>query len=741
MATTEYTFCRNCTAQCGLEVTVEDNKLLSVTGDKLQPLTQGYFCPKALASNDIHNGEDRLFTHRKGRGSEQTDIGVDQVLDEVAERLSDIIATHGPRSVGLYFGTGANMNAMAHSAFRAFMHALGSPYIFSSMTLDQSAKWVNICRMGLFAPGPRYVHDADVAIMVGSNTVLTHAAVRGVPAANPRKWFRQGKADGLKLIVVDPRLTETARLADMHLQIRPGEDVALFAGMIRLVLDKGWENRAFCDRWTTPLAPLRAAVDGFTLDRVAARTGLPSTRIEQAAEMFARAKRPAAATGTGPNMSPRSNLAEHMVQVLNAICGGYRRAGDPVTNTGYIFGPTQVQERIVAPNRSWEREPKLRSHDTGRIFGEFPTALLPDEIVGRGGDRLRALIVVGGNPAMALVDPDKTLAALDKLDLLVTLDVRQTETTARSDYVIATSLPYEHDDITGMFDGYNPIAYANVVRGFLTRPPGIIDDWAFFWSIAKRLGLQLNLKRPQYPAAYEDVIDLTLALDMVEEPDASTILRFFGSSFGATDYDELVAAPHGIRRDDLVGTVLPAGPDDGLRLDLMPADVREELASAEAETPDPAYRYHLTTRRMLYTVNSAYRNAARTRKLFRTNPACMNPLDMEAEGFSANDRIRLTSAHGSVIARVEPDPTLRRGAVSLSHLWGSPQQDVDPAGLTGAFTGRLSSLNIDDLESINFMPIQSAIPINLTLHESSAAGQARETAAPEDKGIYREKRP
>jgi anaerobic selenocysteine-containing dehydrogenase len=300
-----------------------------------------------------------------------------------------------------------------------------------------------------------------------------------------------------------------------------------------------------------------------------------------------------------------------------------------------------------------------------------------------------------------------------------------------ADYVISTSLPYEHDDITGMFDGYNPIAYANVVRGFLKRPPGIIDDWAFFWGLAKRLGLQLHLKRPQYPAAYETVVGPTLALDMERQPEVATILRFYASSFGATDYDELLAAPRGIRRDDLINTVLPAAEqDDGLRLDITPSDVLAELAAVAAEAPNDTFKYRLTTRRMLQTVNSAYSNASRTRKRFPTNPASMNPLDMAAEGLSPNDRIRITSKHGSVIARVEADATLRQGAVSLSHLWGSPRPDIDPEGLTGAFTGHLSSLDETELETINFMPIQSAVPINLSRYEDGATVCSEEDRAP-----------
>jgi anaerobic selenocysteine-containing dehydrogenase len=710
-----HTFCRNCNAQCGLTVGVADNMIVSMAGDRADPLTRGYCCVKGLASKDLHNGEDRLISPRRGRGAVQADIAAEQALDEIAERLGTIIDRHGPRAVGLYYGTGVNFNALGHSVFKAWLSMLGSPYVFSSMTLDQSAKWVATGRMGYFAAGQHYVHDADVALMVGMNPLISHAAVRIIPVQNPRRWIQEAKARGTKLIVVDPRLTETAKYADLHLQVRPGEDVTLFAGLIRIVLERGWENRGFCARFIGPLDGLRAAVEDFTPDHVAERVGIPLEQIEMAAQMFAQAKRPTAGTGTGPDMSPHSNLAEHLVQVLTAICGGYRRAGDLVRNPGFLIGPRAFKERVVPPARTWEGGPKLRTQDIGRIFGEYPTALLPDEILGRGEDRIRALVVVGGNPVMALVDPKKTLRAFEKLELLVSLDCRRTETTARSDYVIASCLPYERFDVTAMFDNYNPMSYGKVTTPLLQRPSGTMEDWEFFWGIASRMGRPLELKRPMFGTPHEQIPGPALTLDPTVKPTAESLIRWMASAFGVTSYEELLSHPHGLLREDLVTTVQAADEDDGARLDVLPADVALELAAVQATTPTVGYRYRLTVRRLLETMNSAYSNASSTRRRYAVNPAFMNPLDMAAEGIQKDAAITISSEHGSIVAHARPDSTLRRGVISVAHCWGTPEQSADPDGRTGAFTGRLAALDVQR-EAINFMPRQSAIPVNVLLH-------------------------
>ena len=263
----------------------------------------------------------------------------------------------------------------------------------------------------MFATGKYSALDADVIMEVGGNPAISHVSAT-IPMTAPMRALRDAQSRGLKLIVVDPRRTETARRADLYLQIRPGEDTALFAGMIRIVLERGWHDEAFCARFIRPLDELRAAVADFTPDYVAGRTGIDRELIERAAEMFARARRKSAASGTGPNMATDSNVAEHMFEALNALCGGYRRAGDVVRNVQPLFGGHPTREKVIPPNRSWESGPKCRTADIGPIFGEYPTALLPREIIGTGEDKIRALIVVGGNPLKAIGDPDKTLSRL-----------------------------------------------------------------------------------------------------------------------------------------------------------------------------------------------------------------------------------------------------------------------------------------------------------------------------------------
>jgi anaerobic selenocysteine-containing dehydrogenase len=706
------TYCRNCPSLCGLKVEVEDGRILSIAGDRDHPMSAGYFCIKGLASQDLHNGEDRLRSSFKRVGEGRVEIGVDQALDEVHAKLAAIIERHGSRAVAMYYGTGANNNSLTHSAMKGWFDLVGSPYIFSSMTVDQSAKWVALGRIGMFLGGQHSVLDADVAMLVGANPAVSHSALPVVPTQNPRRWLRDAKQRGVKLIVVDPRCTETAKLADLHLQIRPGEDVALFCGLIRMVLERGWEDKIFCERFVAPLGDLRAALADFTLDRVADRTGIPREQIETAAEMFTSARRPTLGSGTGPNMGPNSNLAEHMIQAFGLICGAHRRAGDVVRNAGVLFEGCAPAEQVVPPFRPWERGPKLRTADVGPMFGEYPTALLPDEILGEGEDRIRALVMVGGNPAMAIVDPEKSQRALASLELLVSLDMRDTETTRISDYVIATSLPYERFDYTGIYDPLLAASFAQLATPFLERPPGVIDDWEFFWGLAQRMGRKLVLKRPMFGAPHAEIPGSALELDITEKPTTEELIRWFCSQ-GVVSYEELLAHPNGLFLPERTTTVQPAAEDDGLRLDLFPQDVAEELERAKIAPFDASYRYRLIVRRMLETMNSSYRNASKTRSRYPVNPAYMNPLDMEAEGVTNGAAVRIASGHGYVTAYVQGDLSTQRGVIGMSHGWGAADQAADPEGVTGAFTGRLVSLDADR-ETINYMPRQSAIPVNLT---------------------------
>jgi anaerobic selenocysteine-containing dehydrogenase len=575
------------------------------------------------------------------------------------------------------------------------------------MTLDQSAKWVTAGRMGQYLGGKYSTLDADVIMLVGVNPALSHGTT-AMPVANPRKWIREAQEAGMTLIVVDPRETETAKMADIHVCSRPGEDAALFAGLIHIVLERGLHDRAFCDRFSGPLDALQAAVAEFDPEYVAARTGIAVDILLQIATVFATAARKSVYSGTGPDMASDSNLAEHFIEAFNAVCGGYRRAGEKVWNTGGLYGNLPTAAAVLPPTRSWEHGPKCKTVDVGPIGGEYPTSLLPAEISGTGQHRIRALIVAGGDLARALPDPQRTLVALDALDLLITIDPRPTDTGACAHYQIATSLPYERHDVTGAIEIYFAHTFARVATPLVERPPGIIDDWQFFWGLARRMGTPMVLKQAMFGVPHDEIPGETLELDPAEQTSTQDIVRWM-SGLGDLSYEELLANPRGIARDR--GSVLVAVPDDGNRLDLCPDDVAAELAEfRRRDLSNDEFPMRLLSRRMSGVLNSAFRRAAKTTSRTPWNPAYMSPQDMEALGLQDASPIIIESEAGSINARARADDTMPPGMVSMSHAWGALSGD-DPTE-AGAFTGRLISI-VDNRQTINYMPRQSAIPIRI----------------------------
>ena len=708
MATTHQTFCRNCTHSCGLLVTVDEGRITDVKPDRAHPITEGYFCVKALANAELHGGADGRLVHSVKRGTDGTFAPIDAftAIDEAGDRLSAIIAEHGPRAVGIYMGTGGYFNSLVQPLAKSWLHEVGSPNFLTSSTVDQSAGWVAMMRMGFVASGKPNPTDVDALMIVGANPLVSH----WLPAFNPSKRLREWGKRGQKTIVVDPRRSETARMADIHLQLRPGEDVTLFAGMIRLLLERGWQDRAFCARYVGGIDALARAVAPYTPAYVAERADIATDLLEEAVRVFATSGKALVITGTGICMAPRSNLAMHLATALNVLCGGLRRPGDVVDNPGVMM-PRNFTDVVIPPQRPWETGVQCHSVSTGRIYGEIPTGALPDEILTPGPDKIRALIVLGGNPVKALGQPEKTLRAFRDLDLLVSVDVRMNDTARLADYVVAAALPMERHDVPYIFDGLSWAnkPFAQYAAPLVPPPTGVIDETLFFWALARRMGLQLEYRKIGLSVSYADAPP-GAPLDMTRPPDPEQFARWWLEG-SAVSFDALKASPGGIV-PTLREQRVEAAPDDGRRLDLCPADVADELAAALADRPDPARPYRLTTRRLLETMNSAYRDAAPATRRWPANPAFMHPDDMAAEGLAAGDRVEVTSRHGSLTAEVRADPGTRRGMIAMAHCWGELDGSADPEQRRGAFTGRLVSLD-EDVEPINRMPVQTGFAVSI----------------------------
>ncbi len=705
-------FCRICTATCGTRVTVDENgHITRIVGDDLNVLSSGYACFKGLQSGQAHRDPSRL-THplkRQADGS-YARIPLEQALDEIAARIDSVVAEHGPKALGLFAGTGSLMNQSAVGVSRSFLQAMGTDQYYTTITIDQSGKMVAAGRMGSWAGGVAELDDSDVLLLFGLNPLISHSTL-SVLGLDPVKRLKRARKRGMKLIVVDPRRTETGAHADLVVQPYPGEDAAIAAGLIRLILSEGWEDKAFCERYvgSERMAALKAAVEPFTPEMAEQRAGLEPGSIRAIADMFARQhSRGPALTGTGPNMAPYSNLAVHMVQLLNVVCGRFPREGNKVRSVD-MLNPARVSYAEVIPAaRPWEKFPASRIRGTSNFYGEKPAATLTDEILTPGPDQIKALIVSGANPMWCLPDRDKTCEAMRALDLLVVVDPWETATTREADYILPPKLQYERADLppthpalkfyTGSWGIFTPAIVA---------PPAdaeVVDDWFVFWALARRLGVTIEFVGRHkldgnVPPSTEDLLAVLL------EP-------------SQTSLEELRAYPHGHDFPVDGGFVQPPRPGQDALFDVMPTDVLEELesylaqpAAAQRAIRAGGFTHLLSTRRMRDVYNSYGLTLASVRKRNKYNPAYLHGDDLAELGLNPGDCVKIVSPHGQAKAIVERDDTVRPGVVSLSQGWGGTPGKEDIL-VDGTCVNALIDTD-RHYESINAMPHMSAVPVRL----------------------------
>ena len=710
--------CRICIT-CGYNFEVENNRIIAFEADADHPYSEGYCCPKGNAAIEMLQKGERLTESRKKTDDGYVSVDTYDAAREAGEKLAAIVKEHGPRSVAVFYGTGAYHNSLGTIFCRSWLNEVGSPNFFTTVTIDQSCHWITFGRMGMFLGGERDVDNLDVALLSGNNPLVSHMSqpYTPFPCMNGGENAKKNRAKGNKLIVVDPRKTETAQIADLHLQIIPGEDSTLYAGIIHLLFENNWVDTEFCDRFATHVDRLRSMVEDYTPAYVAKRVGVPEEQLLEAARMLGQAERMHAACSTGTSMTPDSNLADFLIECINVLRAGYRRAGDVVSNQTPLasgmaldLGAAVAIEDVLPPTRTWESGVKCRSQNVGKISGEFPSALLPDEILKPGEDKIRALVVFGGNPAIAIPDPDKTLAAFNDLELLITLDHRETETTEMSDYVFATATMHERHDLNNFGEYLMPETYTQYYRPVVEKPDSIAYDWEVFWEFGRAMGLQLELRYITAGVDYEH-LPPGPPISMESKPQSREMIRQICEIKGLP-FNELEKAPGGINPDLPELRVRPAKEDTGARLDLCPEDIADDLKRVRRQKVSHS-KYRFASRRLVGTQNSHYRDIDYVKRKFPQNFAYMHPDDIEEEGLSPGAIVDISTRTGSIVGVVRSDATLRRGIISMAHCFGALNPADDPLGELGGNTGRLIPLDPGRSEAINFMPHMSGFPVTI----------------------------
>ena len=702
--TTHKSFCRFCHANCAILVDVADGKLQAVRGDPDDPVFGGYTCIKGRQLVEAHLSPDRLLQCliRDEQGDFQPSSS-EAALDIVAARLKAIIAKHGPHSVAIYGGTYAFQNSAGVATATAFAQALGTRNIYTSVTLDQPAKVYTTMRYGSWEGGLHSFDTADVCFMIGNNPIVSHYAPPGsLPPFSPSRRLRDAQARGLKLIVADPRTSDVAKLADIHLPVLPGEDASMLAGMINVIIAEQLYDRNFVGAHVDGFDELCDAVAQFPPDVAAQRCGVEASQLVAAARMFAGSARGVASTGTGPEMAGNGTLTAWLVSALNIICGRFCQEGE-LSSIPRVFTALSKRRAQVGPPMALFGEgfPQSRFRGLTHLGTEMPCNVLADEILTPGDGQIRALINIGGNPIVAFPDQDKMVRALGDLELLVSVDVRLSDTTQRADVVLAPRMCLERDDISNLSEWWYEVPYARYTKAVVDAPGDLMDEYAMLWGLAKRLGTGMALAGGPCP--------------MDALPDKAAFLDLMTAGCAVAPSKVRADTPDGaaIIYHDLHPRVEAPDATSAGRFDLSSGNMPDALADyARALASATDFDFKLVSRRTRHRFNSTGGHLPALKAKRTTNPAHINPQDLAALGIQAGSLVTIQSAVGEIVGVAEASPLMRRGIISMAHAFGGPESNAGNVRLQGVSTNRLVRETVA-YDPITGQSLQSAIPVRI----------------------------
>ncbi|HXY94596.1 MAG TPA: molybdopterin-dependent oxidoreductase [Acidimicrobiia bacterium] len=625
-------FCRICTAVCGILVDVAGDEVVRVRGDQDHPFSHGYTCPKGRALPRMHHHPDRLERPLMRTGDRLEPTTWDACLDDLAARLREVVDAHGPEAIGVFFGSGVGMDAAGYRMAEALYNALGTRARFSPLTIDGTAKVLVSDLVGGF-PGLNPHVDSEhvgLVIYVGVNPVVSHGHTSAMP--DPVTKIRALCARG-EVWVVDPRRTETARLATHHLAPRPGADYAVLAFLVRELLREG-ADREVLEHGTAGIDGLTAAVEPFTREHAAHVADVDERELTRLLDAVRRAGRVAVVTGTGVTMSGAANVTQWLAWALMIVTGSMNRPGGVWFHPGFNHRLEAFELPVSPVDGLFGPGPRSRP-ETQAFFREWPCAALGDEI---RAQNIRAVLNLGGHLVTAFPDANDLIPALRSLDVLATIEIIANDTTALSTHVLPTKDQLERADVM-LWDSLMP----RVAGQHTPRVVDPVGDRRSTWWVLGELGRRLG---------YE------LADTTSEHATDDAMLAKLDKRARCT-FDDLVAngwveAPYDLPAQWVDDHLDRLG---GWRI--APQLLVDQLTALESETePTPLV---LTPRRQVRHLNS------QLDFLGEVVEVVVHPDDAAVAGVADGQRVVVRSARGELVGVAKIDPSVRRGAVSVPH--------------------------------------------------------------------------
>lgn len=660
---TDVAQCMLCEALCGLEVEHDGTTVTRIRGDAKDVFSRGHICPKGVALQDFQNDPDRIRQPLKKVGDHFEPIGWDEALALAGRRFAEIQRRHGKNAVALYFGNPAAHSYSAILFYQQLFAAVGSENRFSAASIDTLPRFLTSYELygnQVQLPVPD-VDRTDYFLVLGANPVVSNGSVMTAPDMDGR--LRKLRERGGKLVVLDPRRTETAAIADEHHFIRPGTDALFLAALLNVLFAEGLARPGHVAPLLEGWGDLLRVFAPYTPDRVARATGVPAGVTTRLARELAAAKTAVCYGRMGTSVQEFGTLATWMTDLVNMATGNFDRPG------GWMFGTPAFDlpglAHLLGNAGSFDTR---RSRVSGypEFAGEYPVAAMAEEIDTPGEGQVRGMIVVAGNPVLSCPNGRRLDRALEGLDFMVSVDIYLNETSRHADLILPTTFGLEHEQYPVL---YLQVAVRNVAhysRAILAKPPGLKHDWEVLLGLAEHLeiargGLEALKGRVRGAAGRaigaRRILDLFLRLGPHRLSVAKLVREKHGIDLGALEP----------RLAKLLGKK---------KVRVAPARFVADLARLEQRLEAGAPPLVLVSRRTLRSNNSWGHNSAR---LVSGKDRCtlqIHPEDAAARGVATGQRVALKSRVGEIVVPVEVTDAVMRGVVSLPHGWGHDRAGV-----------------------------------------------------------------
>lgn len=667
--------CHLCEAMCGLVIETRGGSILKIRGDEKDPLSRGHICPKAVALQDLHGDPDWLRRPLRRRGRDFEEISWDAAIDEAASRIHEVQRAHGRSAVAMYQGNPVVHNHGALIFGQLFARTLGSHSNFSATSVDQLPQMLAGFLMyghQLLMPVPD-IDRARHLLMLGANPLASNGSLMTAPGI--RKRLVDLRARGGRVVLVDPRRTETAVLADVHLAIRPETDALFLLALIHTLFEEKLTRPGPLASFTDGIDEMERIAKDWSPEAVAGAVGLEAETIRKEAREFAASPGAVCYGRVGISTQSFGGLASWLMNAVNVITGNLDREG------GFMFTKPAIDVVALAARAGLKgRFAKYRSRvrSAPDFGGEWPVATLGEEIETAGKGQIKALVTLGGNPVLSGPNGGRLERALSGLDFMVSIDPYVNETSRLAHLILPPASPLTRDHYDLVF---HLLAVRNTARfspALFDKPPDARHDWEILLGLADGLarkrggGLGARLAR--------GIMGRLGPRGVI-----GNLLRFgpYGPGLnpfgGGVSLGRLEREVSGV---DL-GPLRPCLPERlhtvSKRIRLAPKEFVEDLPRLKAWMGDAAARragLTLIGRRELRSNNSWMHNSERLMKGADRCTLLMHPKDASARALANGQTVRIASRSGQVLAPVEITDAMREGVVSLPHGFGHGRDGV-----------------------------------------------------------------